>query len=100
MLKNTLYPTVFMAVALLMLAMLPVRQVFAGPSFTVDSVLDEIDDDTSDGVCHSAANHCTLRAAIMQANKITGPGVTISLPAGTYTLAPRRRDLTAMTTAT
>lgn len=89
MLKNIFYPRIFMAVALLMVVVLTVPQALASPSavtFTVDSVLDQIDDDTSDGVCHSAANHCTLRAAIMQANVIPGPGVTISLPSGTYTL--------------
>jgi hypothetical protein len=58
----------------------------AGP-FTVDSPLDQIDADVSDGVCATAPPaHCTLRAAVMQANTITGPGVTILLPSGTYTL--------------
>jgi predicted outer membrane repeat protein len=89
MLKSIFYSTVFLAVALLMLAMLLVPRALASPSavtFTVDSVLDQIDDDTSDGVCHSAANHCTLRAAIMQANILPGLGVTIIVPSGTYTL--------------
>jgi predicted outer membrane repeat protein len=89
LLKNIFHPSLFIAVALLMLIPLTVSPALASPSavtFTVDSVLDQIDDDTSDGVCHSAANHCTLRAAIMQANVITGPGVTIILPSGTYTL--------------
>ena len=88
--KNIFYPTMFVAAALLMLAMLMVPRALASPStvtFIVDSVLDQIDDDTSDGVCHSAANHCTLRAAIMQANHLTVPGVTtIVVPTGTYTL--------------
>ncbi|NTU65256.1 MAG: hypothetical protein HGB05_18115, partial [Chloroflexi bacterium] len=89
MLKNIFYLTMFMAAALLLLALLLVPRALASPStvtFTVDSVLDQIDDDTSDGVCHSATNQCTLRAAIMQANVIPGPGVTIILPSGTYTL--------------
>ena len=89
MLKNIFYPTMFMAAALLMLAMLMVPRALASPStvtFTVDSVLDQIDDDTSDGICHSAANHCTLRAAIMQANRTSGLGATIIVPAGIYTL--------------
>ncbi|CAG0937010.1 hypothetical protein TFLX_05913 [Thermoflexales bacterium] len=89
MLKNIFYSRIFMAVALLMLTLLLVPRTLASPSvvtFTVDSVLDQIDDDISDGVCHSAANQCTLRAAIMQANVIPGPGVTIILPSGTYTL--------------
>ena len=38
-------------------------------------------------MCHTAANTCTLRAAIMQANRATGLGAIIVLPAGTYVLA-------------
>lgn len=59
---------------------------FATPTFTVNSMLDGVDDDVSDGVCHTAANTCTLRAAIMQANRAGGLGATIVLPAGTYVL--------------
>ncbi len=55
-------------------------------TFTVNSTQDLIDDNTSDSVCHTAANTCTLRAAIMQANRSPGEGATIHLPAGTYTL--------------
>ncbi|MEO8459051.1 MAG: choice-of-anchor Q domain-containing protein [Dokdonella sp.] len=55
-------------------------------TYIVDSTLDQIDDDISDGVCHTVADTCTLRAAVMQANVITGPGVTIELPSGTYLL--------------
>ncbi|MGE0638686.1 MAG: choice-of-anchor Q domain-containing protein [Thermoanaerobaculia bacterium] len=55
-------------------------------TYQVDSTLDQIDDDLLDGACHTAAGTCTLRAATMQANLVTGPGVTILLPAGTYTL--------------
>lgn len=58
----------------------------AAPVFTVNSALDQIDDDVTDGVCHTAAGTCTLRAAVMQANKISGAGATIILPSGTYTL--------------
>lgn len=58
----------------------------AQPVFLVDSVLDQIDDDINDGVCHTGANTCTLRAAIMQANRATGVGATIVLPAGSYVL--------------
>ena len=57
----------------------------AGP-FTVDSFADELDNDTSDGLCQTDANECTLRAAVMQANTTSGLGATILLPAGTYTL--------------
>ncbi len=54
--------------------------------FFVDSLLDQVDDDLGDGVCHTAANTCTLRAAVMQANLVTGAGTTIVVPAGTYFL--------------
>ena len=57
MFKKT-YPNMFMImiVALLALVLLPVRMVSAAPSFTVNSVLDEVDDNPGDGICHSAAN--------------------------------------------
>ncbi|MFN7942817.1 MAG: choice-of-anchor Q domain-containing protein [Thermoanaerobaculia bacterium] len=54
--------------------------------FFVDSTLDQLDDDVLDGLCHTAAGTCTLRAAVMQANRISGAGANIFLPAGTYTL--------------
>lgn len=54
--------------------------------FTVNSNSDEIDDDTSDGICHTKDGTCTLRAAVMQANKASGIGATIMLPAGNYVL--------------
>ncbi|MEO7063976.1 MAG: choice-of-anchor Q domain-containing protein, partial [Dokdonella sp.] len=41
---------------------------------------------TTDNVCHTAANTCTLRAAVMQANRAPTAGATIMLPAGVYTL--------------
>ena len=54
--------------------------------FTVDSIADQVDDDTSDGICHTAAGTCTLRAAVMSANKASGAGAKIMVPAGLYTL--------------
>jgi hypothetical protein len=62
------------------------RTAFADITFSVNSVLDQPDADTSDGVCATVANTCTLRAAVMQANPITGNVITIALPAGTYVL--------------
>lgn len=59
----------------------------ADVTFTVNTTDDRLDDDTSDGVCHTSVNTCGLRAAIMQANHLSAPGVTtISVPPGTYTL--------------
>jgi hypothetical protein len=61
--------------------------------FTVNSNLDEVDDNVSDDICHTVANTCTLRAAVMQANKITD-AVTIVLPADVYKLrGPAGADL-------
>ncbi len=54
-------------------------------TFSVNSTADAVDDNPGNGVCHTAAGECTLRAAIMEANAIAGTKV-ITLPAGTYTL--------------
>ena len=85
--KNIFCVRACLIVALFATAMLVTPRTLAAPSvvtFTVDTTLDLIDPDTSDGVC--PVGSCSLRAAIMQANVITGPGVTINLPSGTYTL--------------
>lgn len=57
-------------------------------SFAVNTTADLIDDNIADGACHTSANTCSLRAAIMQANHLTTAGlfVTINVPAGTYVL--------------
>jgi hypothetical protein len=68
---------------------LPVRQALAAPTaiiFDVNSFLDQPDDLTMIGTCHTAVGTCTLRAAIMQANRTSGAGSTIRLPAGLYGL--------------
>jgi hypothetical protein len=83
MLKNVLHRIAFMAVALL--AMLAAPSALA-VTFTVNSTLDQPDDLTMPGTCHTAAGTCTLRAAVMQANRSSGAGATIVLPAGMYTL--------------
>jgi hypothetical protein len=58
--------------------------------FTVNSTADDLPDyNPADGICSTTANPpyiCTLRAAVMSANRASGPGATIMLPAGTYTL--------------
>ena len=56
------------------------------PNFTVTSTADAADTNPGDGVCDDGAGSCTLRAAIMEANATAGAD-TITLPAGTYTLA-------------
>src|SRR5260221_9864612 len=55
-------------------------------TFNVNSTLDEVDDVPGDGACHSVHDHCTLRAAVMEANFSTGAGAIIIVPSGIYTL--------------
>ncbi len=59
----------------------------AGNIYAVNSTADTVDADVGDPghVCADASGHCTLRAAIMQANFVTGLD-TITLPSGVYTL--------------
>lgn len=55
--------------------------------FTVNTTADLIDDNVGDGLCHTSANKCSLRAALMQANHLTSAGlIVVSLPAGTFLL--------------
>lgn len=55
--------------------------------YIVNSTADAVDDIPGDGVCHTAGDTCTLRAAVMEANHGNGFGqTTIQLPAGIYTL--------------
>ncbi len=83
MLKDVFDPKALVGVALL--AILAVPQALA-VTFNVNSTLDQPDDLTIPGTCHTAAGTCTLRAAVMQANRTSGLGATIILQAGTYTL--------------
>lgn len=52
--------------------------------FFVDSTVDLVDAHPGDGLCRTAANTCTLRAAVMEANVHTGSH-TIVLPLGVFT---------------
>jgi hypothetical protein len=72
-------------IAVALLAILAPSATF-GATFTVNSTLDQPDDLTIPGTCHTAANTCTLRAAVMQANRAGGVSVTIVVPAGLYKL--------------
>ncbi len=62
------------------------RAASSAPTFTVDSALDQVDDVPGDGICRTASGYCTLRAAVMEANRAGDPGATIALPVGTYAL--------------
>lgn len=55
-------------------------------TFVVNSTVDAVDANPGDGVCETAvAGQCTLRAAVMEANALTGQD-TITIPANTYIL--------------
>lgn len=70
---------------IVLMALLVISQPLFAFTFDVDSPVDAVDDNPGDGVCHTAANTCTLRAAIQEANAWPGPDV-IRLPANVYTL--------------
>jgi CSLREA domain-containing protein len=53
--------------------------------YTVDSMADAPDVSPADGVCRSATNECTLRAAIQQANATPGFD-RVLIPEGSYLL--------------
>jgi hypothetical protein len=56
--------------------------------FDVNDTGDDIDANVLDGKCETPlpAKKCTLRAAVMQANRMPNAGSIIKLPAGTYKL--------------
>ena len=60
-----------------------------GPNFSVSQTTDANDANPGDGICDSdlitAGQQCSLRAAISEANALTGTQ-TITLPTGVYTL--------------
>ena len=55
-------------------------------NFTVNSTADTADANPGDEVCADASAQCTLRAAIQEANALSG-ATNITLPAGIYTLS-------------
>jgi len=58
-------------------------------SFLVNSTADSMDSMDvmpGDGICADSLNRCTLRAAILEANALSG-ATTITVPAGTYVLS-------------
>jgi hypothetical protein len=57
----------------------------AAAVFNVNSTDDVADSTTADGLCKTAGNVCTLRAAIQQANALGGSN-RINVPAGVYLL--------------
>ena len=65
----------------------------ADPVFAVNTTIDGRDANPADNVCEMTVGlrDCSLRAAIDQSNATAGP-VTITVPSGTYTLAPGAVD--------
>lgn len=69
------------------LTLLSVSVAHADITFTVNTEIDAPDRSGFDGICETSDGDCSLRAAIMQANSLTGPRTThIVLPAGNYKL--------------
>jgi CSLREA domain-containing protein len=62
-----------------------------GADFVVNSTADVVDLNEGDGVCFTADEECTLRAAIMEANALFGRDY-IEVPAGTYVLSIAGHD--------
>jgi CSLREA domain-containing protein len=54
-------------------------------SFAVNSTIDDVDAVPGNGVCATAGDLCTLRAAIQEANALSGPDV-VKLKTGLYML--------------
>jgi len=55
-------------------------------TLAVDTEADTVDVSPGDGICADAAGHCSLRAAVQEANA-QDDSDTIALPAGTFTLS-------------
>ena len=70
------------ALAVLVLVSAPLSAL----TFNVNNFGDFPDTNPGDGFCANAGGFCTLRAAVMEGNALSGPHV-INLPAGTYTLS-------------
>ena len=58
-------------------------------TFTVDSIGDGADDDTTDSACDDGNGNCTLRAAIQQTNAGTGATIKFNISgSGVQTISP------------
>ena len=78
-----------LVVVLVALGNLVAREALAAPSgatITVNSPLDEPLPPATGQCLSTPSGKCTLRAAIMLANRVASPGVTIVVPSGIYTL--------------
>jgi CSLREA domain-containing protein len=75
---------------LVLAALLFLSSTVRAATFVVDSTGDESDDNPGNGICHTAAGTCTLRAAIEEERLNTGPHVIhFNIPgAGVHTIRP------------
>lgn len=74
---------------------LPLAPTAYAATFTVSTGADDIDILLGDGVCATRSGTCSLRAAIMEANRRRGLD-TIVLPAGVFRIVGRSDDLGRM----
>jgi hypothetical protein len=72
--------------AAILFAAVPLSLSASAATFIVDSAGDAADAVPGDGICATAAAQCTLRAAVQEADALGGAN-TISVPAGTYSVA-------------
>ncbi len=68
-----------------------------GAVFTVDTVVDSVDVAPGDGSCADSSSNCSLRAAVQEANALTGAD-SITLPTGIYLLTLAGTDENAAAT--
>ena len=83
--KSTIAAIAFCCLFLAFYAFTPIRELqplaSAATTFTVNSTADTPDNNLSDGVCNDGTGVCTFRAAVQQANSLTGTDtITFSLP--------------------
>jgi CSLREA domain-containing protein len=86
---NPLVESLAAASAAVLLSLVAVRAdaIDATVYFQVNTTADLVDDNLTDRLCHTSANNCSLRAAIMQSNHIDTNGLTrIDLGPGVYAL--------------
>src|SRR5262245_44902326 len=67
------------------IALIMLRGVATAATFTVNSTADLVDANPGNGICATGTGVCTLRAALQEANALSGTD-TINLGATTYTL--------------
>lgn len=74
------------ALMLLALSIVAASGAIAQTVLQVNSAADKVDVNLADAKCETDDGTCTLRAAIMQANRLPILGAVIMVPAGTYQL--------------